>query len=118
MDINRLPAIRTTQLTNAHAADSVRGPHKVSEYRPETANPGRPGRVDRVLQGELLAGQREMFTSTHSFLDQRVFEQAQSAQQLPVSSRGAPAALGRYLDHVSPEPSDSYTHGKSVDFFV
>lgn len=78
-----------------------------------------PGAGDEVLQGEVITRQRaHRYQSTQSYLQEREFERAKSAQQAAGPGFQPRRALSHYLQHTGPETANRPAGERSVDIRV
>jgi len=120
MDISRLPLTPVTR----PASPTFKRPQParaiaVVESAGATRNrPRGGGRYERVLQGELLRRERLPYQSTHAFINERAFGQANPADRQAGDGYQSRPAVTRYLGNTRPETLSDLTQGRSVNFFV
>lgn len=123
MDIARLPS--AGYAASAYPVPGNRTRERVLELVSEVdAVPRVREPVERIVQGEVLQRQRTAYSSTHDYLNSRLFDGAYVSDEDAAAAEArsnpgqAQRAAGAYLSHTRELIQPDINRGRQVDYFI
>jgi len=117
MDISRLPLASpgrpATYFRQPQAATSE---VEAVEVLQSTRGTRRESPAGRVVQGELLQRERNVYQSTQGYINERGQDAGRNA--VTGSDYQSRSAISRYVSHTRPESPGDLTQGRAINFFV